>query len=134
MAADKRTQARHHSEIIADRCQRSFSPQVPSGMEANKSSPAVPAPSMGWDEGKHPPQNGFNTETAGASWRERHSPRESFNSLPSEGESVDVQPGSVGEQLFYVQQLRERMTKEQVEMRALIRCVFYMATVLPGSL
>lgn len=125
MTADKRIQAFHHSDIIADRYQRSFLPQVPSGMEANKSTPPVPSPSVGWGEEKHTPKNGFSTETAGASWRERYSPRESFNSLPSEGESVDVQPGSVGEQLFYVQQLRERMTKEQVEMRALIRCVLH---------
>lgn len=104
-------------------------------MEASKSTPAVPAPSMGWDEEKPTPKNSFNAETAGASWRERHSQRESFNSLPSEGESVDVQPGSVGEQLFYVQQLRERMTKEQVEMRALIRCVLHgNGAAWPGSL
>lgn len=98
-----------------------FLPQVPSGVEVTKSLPAVSSPSMGWDEEKDASNSGINTETVGAPWKERPSPRESFNSLPSEGEAVDVQAGSLGEQLFYVQQLRERMTKEQIEMRSLIR-------------
>lgn len=48
----------------------------------------------------------------------------SFRSLSSDGESVDVSASSLAGQLVYVHQLRERMSKDQVEMRSLIRCVF----------
>lgn len=45
-----------------------------------------------------------------------------FRSLSSEGESVDVSGGNVASQLVYVHQLQERMSKDQAEMRLLIRC------------
>lgn len=80
------------------------------------------SPAFGWSDEKHTPQNGINAEAAGAAWRERRrNMGGSFNSTHSDGESVDAQPGGVAEQLFYVQQLRERMAKEQAEMRDLIR-------------
>lgn len=47
--------------------------------------------------------------------------RSSFRSVSTEGESADMHGGSVAEQLVYVQQLRERMAKEQLEMRSVIR-------------
>lgn len=53
----------------------------------------------------------------------RSAHRNSFRSVSSESESIDVFPGNLGEQLVYVHQLRDRMAKEQVEMRSLIRCV-----------
>lgn len=85
------------------------------------SAAALP-PSMGWEEEKLTPRSAMGAEAGGAGIAHmRHSLGGSFNSMPSEGDSVDAQPGSVGEQLFYVHQLRARMSKEQVEMRSLIR-------------
>lgn len=82
---------------------------------------------MGWEEEKPgsrsgTPRNGAGTEAAGASLADRRrSLGESVSSMPSDGDSVDASQGNVGEQLFYVHQLRERMSKEQIEMRSLIR-------------
>lgn len=85
------------------------------------SAAALP-PSMGWEEEKLTPRSAMGAEAGGAGIAHmRHSLGGSFNSMPSDGDSVDAQPGSVGEQLFYVHQLRARMSKEQVEMRSLIR-------------
>lgn len=89
--------------------------------------PAVSSPSVGWTEDKGTPRNGIAAEAAGAAWRDGH--RGSFHSAASDGESVDAPLGSMGEQLVYVQQLRERMSKEQIEMRSLVRCVL-MACVM----
>lgn len=77
---------------------------------------------MGWEEERLTPRSGTG-EDAGRPGvaHTRHSMGGSFNSIPSEGDSVDAQPGNVGEQLFYVHQLRARMSKEQIEMRSLIR-------------
>lgn len=101
---------------------------VNADMGKNQSSPtpAVSSLSMGWDEEKHgsrngTPRRGMGTEATGAAWPERRSLGESVSSMPSEADSADVAQGSVGEQLFYVHQLRERMSKEQIEMRSLIR-------------
>ena len=85
------------------------------------SAAALP-PSMGWEEEKLTPRSSMGAEVGGAGVAHMgHNLGGSFNSMASEGESVDAQPGSVGEQLFYVHQLRARMLKEQVEMRSLIR-------------
>lgn len=83
---------------------------------------------MGWEEEKQAsrsgtPRNGAGTEATGAGWaNRRRSLGESVSSMPSEGDSGDAS-GNMGEQLFYVHQLRERMSKEQIEMRSLIRYV-----------
>lgn len=85
---------------------------------------------MTWEEEKYAsrsgtPRNGVCTDATGAAWTgRRRSLGESVSSMPSEADSADVAPGSVAEQLFYVHQLRERMSKEQIEMRSLIRLVF----------
>lgn len=72
----------------------------------------------------------MGTESAGAAWVDRRrSLGESFSSVLSEGDSADAAQGDVGEQLFYVHQLRERMSKEQIEMRSLIRFVVLVACV-----
>eukprot|EP00903_Cladosiphon_okamuranus_P007670 g7438.t1 len=88
--------------------------------------PAVPPVSMGWEEERHAskngtPRSGVGADATGAAWADkRRSLGGSVSSMPSEGDSADVAQGSVGEQLFYVHQLRERMSKEQIEMRSLI--------------
>lgn len=85
-------------------------------------SAATLPPAVGWEEEKLTPRSAMGADAGGAGVAHmRHSLGGSFNSMPSEGESVDAQPGSVGEQLFYVHQLRARMSKEQIEMRSLIR-------------
>ncbi|CAN0279342.1 unnamed protein product [Laminaria digitata] len=84
-------------------------------------SAATLPPAVGWEEEKLTPRSAMGADAGGAGVAHmRHSLGGSFNSMPSEGESVDAQPGSVGEQLFYVHQLRARMSKEQIEMRSLI--------------
>ncbi|CBJ25593.1 Myosin, heavy chain 10, non-muscle [Ectocarpus siliculosus] len=113
-----------------NRQRRKHSPEkvdVNADMGKNLSSPtpAVSSLSMGWDEEKHgsrngTPRRGMGTGATGAAWPERRSLGESVSSMPSEADSADVAQGSVGEQLFYVHQLRERMSKEQIEMRSLI--------------
>ncbi|CAM9123728.1 unnamed protein product [Ectocarpus fasciculatus] len=117
-------------QAAENRQRRKHSPEkddVNADMGKNLSSPtpAVSSLSMGWDEEKHgsrsgTPRRGMGTEAAGAAWPERRSLGESVSSMPSEADSADVAQGSVGEQLFYVHQLRERMSKEQIEMRSLI--------------
>ncbi|CAM9418029.1 unnamed protein product [Scytosiphon promiscuus] len=95
--------------------------------------PAVTSLSTGWQEDKHSsrggtpksssatPRSGMGTEAPEAALADRRrSLGESISSLPSDGDSTDPAQGSVGEQLFYVHQLRERMSKEQTEMRSLI--------------
>lgn len=62
-----------------------------------------------------------NGEATGAAWPSRLRSHGSSNSLRSDAEWSDGPPGSAAEQLFYVHQLRERMAREQVEMRSLIR-------------
>lgn len=94
--------------------------------------PAVPSLSLGWEEEKHASRQSTprGTEAAGATWADRRrSLGESFSSVPSEGDSTDAAQGGVGEQLFYVHQLRERMSKEQIEMRSLIRFVLVACVV-----
>lgn len=97
--------------------------------------PAVTSLPLGWEEVKHAsrqstPRSGMGTEAAGAARADRRrSLGESFSSVLSEGDSADVAQGDVGEQLFYVHQLRERMSKEQIEMRSLIRFVVLAACV-----
>lgn len=108
--------------------------QLQEGADMGKypSSPlaTVPPISMAWEEEKHTsrsgtPRSGVGTEATGATWADRRrSLGESISSMPSEGDSADAAQGNVGEQLFYVHQLRERMSKEQIEMRSLIRLVF----------
>lgn len=99
--------------------------------------PAVPPVSMAWEEEKYAsrsgtPRSGVGADATGASWTDRRrSLGESVSSMPSEGDSADAAQGSVGEQLFYVHQLRERMSKEQIEMRSLIRLVFIAVSRLP---
>lgn len=87
--------------------------------------PASFPPSTQWDEGNinNTPRSVLGSEAAAGTLKGRQGSLGSFNSIPSEGESTDAPLESVGEQLFYVQQLRERMSKEQAEMRSLIRCV-----------
>ncbi|CAB1119443.1 unnamed protein product [Ectocarpus sp. CCAP 1310/34] len=116
-AAENRQRRKHSPEKV----------DVNADMGKNLSSPtpAVSSLSMGWDEEKHgsrngTPRRGMGTEATGAAWPERRSLGESVSSMPSEADSADVAQGSVGEQLFYVHQLRERMSKEQIEMRSLI--------------
>ncbi|CAN0402680.1 unnamed protein product, partial [Ectocarpus sp. 12 AP-2014] len=116
-AAENRQRRKHSPEKV----------DVNADMGKNLSSPtpAVSSLSMGWDEEKHgsrsgTPRLGMGTEATGAAWPERRSLGESVSSMPSEADSADVAQGSVGEQLFYVHQLRERMSKEQIEMRSLI--------------
>lgn len=82
---------------------------------------ASQSPALGWDSEKLTPRNGSG-EAAGAAWPNRLRSHGSSNSLRSDAEWSDGPPGSAAEQLFYVHQLRERMAKEQVEMRSLIRC------------
>ncbi|CAM9435559.1 unnamed protein product [Ectocarpus sp. 4 AP-2014] len=116
-AAENRQRRKHLPEKV----------DVNADMGKNLSSPTPPVSSlsMGWDEEKHgsrngTPRRGMGTEATGAAWPERRSLGESVSSMPSEADSADVAQGSVGEQLFYVHQLRERMSKEQIEMRSLI--------------
>lgn len=113
--------------------------EVNRDMAKNPSSPlpAVTSLSTGWEEEKHfsrsgtpksrtaTPRSGMGIEAPEASLADRRrSLGESVSSMPSDGgDSVDPAQGSVGEQLFYVHQLRERMSKEQIEMRSLIRSV-----------
>lgn len=90
---------------------------------------AVPSLSVGWEEEKHTsrqstPRGGMGAEGAGVAWTGRR------RSVLSEGDSADAAQGDVGEQLFYVHQLRERMSKEQIEMRSLIRFVVFVACVM----
>lgn len=114
----------HEAEIDADMGKYQSSPL-----------PAVPSLPLGWEEEKHAsrqstPRGGMGTELAGAAWADRRrSLGESFSSVRSEGDSADAAQGDVGEQLFYVHQLRERMSKEQIEMRSLIRYVVLVACV-----
>lgn len=110
-------------------------PQEGAGMGIYPSSPtpAIAPVSNEWEDEKHAarsgtPRSGAGTDATGAAWTDRRrSLGESVSSMPSDGDSADVAQGSVGEQLFYVHQLRERMSKEQIEMRSLIRLVFVVA-------
>lgn len=113
------------------------------GKYLSSPTPAVPPIPMAWEEEKHAsrsgtPRNGVGTEATGAAWTDRRrSLGESVSSMPSEGDSVDASQGNMGDQLFYVHQLRERMSKEQIEMRSLIRlvswCVAFLGCLFDGS-
>eukprot|EP00752_Nemacystus_decipiens_P016541 g14784.t1 len=111
----------------AESLQRKKPPQEGADVEKCPSSPtpAVRPVSMTWEEElasrSGTPRSGMVADAAGVACTDRRrSLGESISSMPSEGDSADVAQGSVGEQLFYVHQLRERMSKEQIEMRSLI--------------
>lgn len=91
---------------------------VPSPRHADSS------PQLGWDNDKQQlERKGTSGEVREMAWKEDglQNMRNSLRSMSSEGESVDVSVGSVAAQLVYVHQLRERMSKDQTEMRSLIR-------------
>lgn len=105
------------------------------GKYPSSPTPAVPPVTMAWEEEKYAsrsgtPRSGVGADATGAAWTDRRrSLGESVSSMPSEGDSADAAQLGVGEQLFYVHQLRERMSKEQIEMRSLIRLVFMVVRV-----
>lgn len=106
------------------------------GKYPSSPTPAVRPGLMALEEDRHAstsgtPRSGVGADATGVAWADRRrSLGESVSSTPSEGDSADVAQGSVGEQLFYVHQLRERMSKEQIEMRSLIR-YFVRVSLLP---
>lgn len=84
---------------------------------------ANPAKSAEWEDQKESGKTRSEVEAPDVVWRDiQQSMGESFRSFSTEGESADA--GSMAEQLVYVQQLRERMSKEQQQMRSMIRRVF----------
>lgn len=99
--------------------------ETKSDMDSFTPSPRNPnlSVSLGWDDEMQPGRKGNGLERGETTLNDARTANgcDSFRSTSSEGEYVDVSTGGMAEQLVYVHQLRERMSKEQGEMRSLIR-------------